>query len=575
MKRKKIFAVLLAAGLTLLAWFSACIPFYTYPDPLDRASLQIDPEGEMLRFRYSNDAITLEKGEGATVYALTEEGMEEVPENTLESFPENWSGSLAAVGKAHFEDVDGDGRADVVVNAAKTDMEYTQEFNPGGNAFQDIRLPFEAVFEGRSSFRFLMHGEPLAETEITVVLENGFSCTLTTDENGVSTSLTLNQIRDGVTFLLQTGSGIWYRLHYQTEDNSILTGRWLSALMPFTVILFVTLVCITADVWIQKLYRRKNGKPGGGSRAGRGRWPQRLPPVFEGLRWLVMILSFAGLVWGARLFGTAIHNIHLPVLACSYNLDQATEACCYFFGHLNELKEFPLTQIFWLFGSFIVCAVLFGRLLCGFVCPLGFLQDVMHQLRQALHVNGLTLTERLYAVLRFIKWIMLLLFLGLGLVGGSFCDFCPAIAVSPVLAGFKTSLFFSGYMMVFVLVGGFFKRRCFCNICPMGYLLGLPHKASLARLKKDAVACTECGACYEACPMGIKSVFTARDGKKERSIDVTTADCIFCGECVRRCPEDGALRITLAGIPLVTASRERFMKDYASPEKKGKSEEMQ
>ena len=62
--------------------------------------------------------------------------------------------------------------------------------------------------------------------------------------------------------------------------------------------------------------------------------------------------------------------------------------------------------------------------------------------------------------------------------------------------------------------------------------------------------------------MGIRSVFTLREGKNERAIDVTTADCIFCGECIRRCPEDGALYMTLAGKRIYTASRMQFMRDY-------------
>ena len=196
----------------------------------------------------------------------------------------------------------------------------------------------------------------------------------------------------------------------------------------------------------------------------------------------------------------------------------------------------------------------------------------MHELRQKLHTEGIPLNEKLYAGLRFVKWIMLLIFLGIGLIGGSFCDFCPAITLSPALAGFKTSLYFSGFMMVVVLVSVFFKRRCFCNICPMGYLLGLPHKVSLVRLKKNAVACTECGACYEACPMGIKSIYTVREGKNELSIDVTTADCIFCGECIRRCPEDGALFMTFAGKKIYTSSRMMFMRDYTTPRRKKAAE---
>ena len=55
-----------------------------------------------------------------------------------------------------------------------------------------------------------------------------------------------------------------------------------------------------------------------------------------------------------------------------------------------------------------------------------------------------------------------------------------------------------------------------------------------------------------------------REGKDERRIDVTTADCIFCGECIRRCPEDGALYMTLAGKKIYTASRMQFMRDYTS-----------
>ena len=61
--------------------------------------------------------------------------------------------------------------------------------------------------------------------------------------------------------------------------------------------------------------------------------------------------------------------------------------------------------------------------------------------------------------------------------------------------------------------------------------------------------------------MGIKSIFTVREGKDERAIDVTTTDCIFCGECVRKCPEDGALYMTLAGVKLCSASREAFMRE--------------
>ena len=117
--------------------------------------------------------------------------------------------------------------------------------------------------------------------------------------------------------------------------------------------------------------------------------------------------------------------------------------------------------------------------------------------------------------------------------------------------------------MVLVLMAGFFKRRSFCMVCPIGAILGFFHKISLFRIKKDTQSCTECGACYEACPMGIKMIYTERE-----KVDVTSANCIMCGECIRCCPEDKALSMTCAGIKLYSSSRKKIMSGY-EPDKNG------
>ena len=554
----KILFAVFAVALCAAAYFAADLAFFQYDDPLERASLSIVNDGEDLSFTYENDDITLHSGNGTKVYALTTNGVVEVKDDYTESFPSNFLGSFAAV------QTDGN-----VTKIAKTDMEYTQGYSASANLFLSEEVPFEVAYVDREKFSVYFESKPLADTDITVTLADGNEKALSTDENGDLTGLDLNDVRNGLRFTYNANNHT-YILNYQVEADTIFTTRWLSAMLPFGIIILISALCIALDVFLRKLLYKKEKLPVGKTGImARDKRKKRLTFGFPAVRWIIMILSFALLIFGSRLTGTVFSNIQLPVFACPYNLDQLTSAGCYYLSNLDVLFAEGWQEILAFFGTFIVCAVLLGRVLCGFVCPLGFVQDVAHEARQALHIEGISLNERLYAVLRMVKWVMLIIFLGIGFVGGSFCDFCPAMALSPALAGFKLSLGLGGFVMIVVIVSGFFKRRSFCNICPLGYILGLTHKISLFKLKKDAVACTECGACYEACPMGIKSVFTVREGKKGelQKIDVTTADCIMCGECVRRCPENNALAITFCGKKVYNANRMKFMKQYAPKDK--------
>ena len=562
---KRILFAVFAIALCVAAYFAADLSFFQYDDPLARASLTIAQDEEDLSFTYENDDITLHGAEDATVYALTTEGIKTVESDYTESLPADFLGSFAAV-QVESSNMDGDRITEIVYHIAKTDMEYTQGYTTSANLFLSDEIPFEVAYVDRDYFTLYLEGEPLPNAAITVTLSDGSEKTFTSDEDGNITELDLNDVRNGLTFTYVPNEHTTYNLHYQVEADTIFTTRWLSAMLPFGVIILISVVCIALDVFLRKLLYKKEKMPVGKTNiTSKDMRKRRRAPGFESVRWIVMILSFALLIFGSRLTGVVFSNVQLPTFACPYNLDQLTSSGCYYLSHLDVLFEEGWQEILAFFGTFIVCAVLLGRVLCGFICPLGFVQDVAHQARQALHIEGVSFNERMYAVLRLVKWIMLVIFLGIGFIGGNFCDFCPAAAISPALAGFKLSLGLGGFFLIVVIVSGFFKRRSFCNICPLGYILGLTRKASLFKLKKDAVACTECGACYEACPMGIKSIFTVREGKKGelRKIDVTTPDCIMCGECVRRCPENNALAITFCGKKVYNADRMKFMKQYA------------
>ena len=581
MKNKTVGRILFAVfavALCAAAYFAADLAFFQYDDPLERATLSVVNDGEALSFTYDNDAITLHGGDNTTVYALTMGGTAVVEDTYSESFPSDFSGSFAAVQTGIREDTDGDGVKEDITRIAKTDMEYTQGYDATANAFLSEDIPLEVVYKDREKFTVYYLAKPVKNAEITVTLADGSEQVFTTDESGDITGLNLNDVRNGLTFTYRPNPLTTLSIHYQVEADTIFTARWLSAMLPFGIIILISAVCITLDVFLRKLLYKNEKLPIGKTGImARDKRRKRFVFGFETVRWIIMILSFALLIFGSRLTGTVFSSVQLPIFACPYNLDQLTSSGCYMLSHLDVLVS-SWKEILAFFGTFLVCAVLLGRVLCGFVCPLGFIQDVAHEARQALHIEGISLNERLYAVLRMVKWVMLIIFLGIGFVGGNFCDFCPAMALSPALAGFKLSLGLGGFVMVIVLVSGFFKRRCFCNICPLGFILGLTHKISLFKLKKDAVACTECGACYETCPMGIKSVFTVREGKGKydiQCIDVTTSDCIMCGECVRCCPENNALAITFCGKKIYTADRMKFMKQYAPRpcKKKGKDHE--
>lgn len=277
------------------------------------------------------------------------------------------------------------------------------------------------------------------------------------------------------------------------------------------------------------------------------------------LRWIILILSFILLTFGVKIVGTRIYNLKLPILQCVYNKDYLVEGSCYTiteFGEwfMNNLTLGNIMSVLFFIGSTFLLIIVFGRLLCGFVCPFGFIQDVLTFIREKLHVPTVRFSEKTREKLKLIKWILLFIFL----VGFELCELCPVRAIIPPLTGSGFGMDgLSVVVAIFVIVGGFFKDRLWCNYCPMGYLVGIFHKFSFIKLKKDCTACTECGICYEACPMDIKSIYTERE--KE---DITKNDCIFCMKCIDQCPEDKAIKTTFLGKDIYSSSRYNFHKNH-------------
>jgi len=264
-----------------------------------------------------------------------------------------------------------------------------------------------------------------------------------------------------------------------------------------------------------------------------------------------------------------IADYHLPVRSCS----KVSDSNRYFQGCMMRFLSERLTMgsLFLFLPQILfilVILVIFGRFLCGWVCPVGFTSDVFAWFRKKLKVNPVKVPERakdfmnqfkyyLLAIVIITSFAVTLPFLGGSVIRKEFyqlsCQFCPSKVLFGLLPGgwnlyldFTTPLFtfFTVISIIFSLMIAlsFFIDRFWCRICPNGALISLFNKVSLFKKEKDVRKCTKCGICMRVCPTGNMNTF---EEKKKKNIN--TEDCIMCLECVNKCPEKDCLKLKFLG----------------------------
>lgn len=557
-----LFTIVVVVVAGLIAYFAQDVIFYN----MDTTAAAYDirfvttektfPDMTVMDFDYDGDTIQLITDgtvaeEEIFVYGSSRYGVAELKAENMEQLDETFLGSFAAVYPKQKYDIDGDGEDENVYFFVKTDVRAIQSNSGLTPLMRDSNITMEIGMDSFEKLCIYYQAKPLKEREVVVHLTDGSSFSCTTDEAGYISGLTVNQIRAGVSIEYAPNGMNTYIARYIPETPKVFSG----AIVPFIVLMILVVAAISLCVLLRSTLNKRKGRR---DYTFKTKVRRTYKPGFVIVRWVIMLAAFVLLTWGGSWLGYWFEEAYIPVLSCSkYNEEQIVASSCYYMSHLNILFTLPLEKIIVFFACFFIPLFVFGKLFCGFICPMGLVQDVAHVMRLKTGIQGVTLTEKLYERLAIIKWTVVMLFLGIGFAGLDFCNICPAVTLAPAFSGFKTTIYISGFVMLFVLVGSFFKSRFFCNICPMGLLMGLFHRFSLVRVKKDCIACTECGACYAACPMGIKTIYTERECE-----NVTNTNCIMCGECIRHCPEDNALKITLAGIPLYTSSRENFMKRF-------------
>lgn len=258
-----------------------------------------------------------------------------------------------------------------------------------------------------------------------------------------------------------------------------------------------------------------------------------------------LIQVYAALLFNANLKGFRTGNIYkgplknicTPGLNC-YSCPGASGACP--LGALqNSLSASNKTAPYYLLGIIILYGFLFGRWICGFLCPFGLIQELLHKIpTPKIKKNKVT------RVLSYFKYVILVFFVILLPIAYAFRNFplpgfckyiCPAGTLEGAM-GLLSNRVNESYLrmlgplftwkfllMVSILVACVFLFRFFCRfLCPLGALYGLFNKISLVGVKVDRASCTDCGLCIGKCKMDVKHV--------------GDTECIQCGECIPACP---------------------------------------
>ncbi len=197
---------------------------------------------------------------------------------------------------------------------------------------------------------------------------------------------------------------------------------------------------------------------------------------------------------------------------------------------------------FYVIGFLMIIGSFMGRFVCGWLCPFGLFQDLLHKIPLVKKIRKVPFDK----YLRYLKYIILGIFvIGLPLLladSNGFSDpwFCkvicpagtlmggiPLVSANPFLRE-AIGFLFSWKMgfLLFIIVLSTMVYRPFCRyLCPLGAIYGLFNHFSLYRYEIDQDKCTKCGLCQRACEMDIPVQKTPN-----------SAECIRCGKCMKACP---------------------------------------
>jgi polyferredoxin len=197
---------------------------------------------------------------------------------------------------------------------------------------------------------------------------------------------------------------------------------------------------------------------------------------------------------------------------------------------------------FFIFFSIVLISLVFGKSFCSWLCPIGFLSELIGDFGKKIFKKDLKLPKLLDYPLRSLKYLLLgflffsVFFLMSVTAVQAFLD-SPYNLVSDIKMYYffadisRFSLIVIGILFLFsIVLRGFWCRY----LCPYGALLGIASLLSPNKIKRNAVSCIDCGLCNKACPSFIKV---------DKVKTVVSDECTTCLSCVDVCPVEDTLQL--------------------------------